>query len=114
MEKLHSTEDFQENLLHGIRSVRRVGQNPVDEAVNRLMELPNKPGVGLFGPGFQFRNDGGFFRPNADRTCEIAHVGCSRHERSVALPPIIGPRHSLYTSVRPRGAAASSRTMYAA
>ena len=52
MEVLHPPEDFQEYFLRRIRGIRRIGHDPVHQAVDRLMELADQPLIGIFLSGF--------------------------------------------------------------
>src|SRR6267142_3757182 len=51
---LHTAKNFEKDFLCGVRSVRRVGQNAVHKAVNRLVIVSHKPVVSLFRAGFEF------------------------------------------------------------
>ena len=48
MEVLHPAKYLEENFLSGIGRIGRIGQDAVNQAVNRLMEFPDQPGVGFF------------------------------------------------------------------
>ena len=77
---LHSAKHFQEDFLRGVGRVRRIGHDAVHQAVDRLVEFADEPGVGVFRAGLQFRDDRRFLGPDSDRTCKITQGGCSRHE----------------------------------
>jgi len=54
---LHAAKDFEENFLCGVRGIRRVSQNAVHQAVNRLVIVGHKPVISLFRPGLQLRDN---------------------------------------------------------
>ena len=54
---LHSTKHFQKDFLRGIGGVRRIGDDAVNQAVDRLVEFCDEPGVGVFRARLQFGDD---------------------------------------------------------
>ena len=79
VEVFHSSEDLQEDFLCGIGGISRIGDDPVYQAVNRLVKLADQPGVGVLGAGLEFGNDRRFLAPDCYRACKIAQGGCPRH-----------------------------------
>ena len=76
---LHAPKHFQEDFLRGIRRVRRIGDDAINQAVDRLVEFADEPGVGVFRAGLQFGHDRRLLGPDSDRACQITQGGCSRH-----------------------------------
>src|SRR5215469_12125285 len=80
MKILHPPKHLQEDFLGGIGGIGWVGENPVHNAVDGLVEFSNQPGIGVFGSRLELGNDDRLFRTYADCARKIAHVGCSRHD----------------------------------
>src|ERR1700722_12718708 len=80
MEMVHSAENFQEDLLRRVRRIRRVSDHAVNQTVDRVMELSDKPGIRFFRPSLQFGHDRRFLGPDADCSRYITQSGSSRHE----------------------------------
>src|SRR5664279_1043450 len=72
-------KDLDEYFLGRIGCVGGIVNYPVDQAVNRLAVLSEKPGKSLFGSGLQFGHDRGFFRAESYRTGQVTQRRCSRH-----------------------------------
>src|SRR5713226_3340161 len=89
VEMLHPPEDLEENFLRGVGGIGWIRYNAINQAIDRLVELANQPGVCLLRTRLQFGHDGGFLGPNTYRSCEITQDGCSRHD-SHGVTPIIG------------------------
>ncbi len=70
-------EDLEEDVLGDVGGVGRVVEAAGDEGVERLVVVGDEQGEGVFGAGFELGHEGGVFRSEADRTCQIAHC-CSR------------------------------------
>ena len=45
---LHPPKHFQEDFLRGIGGVRRIGDDAIHQAVDRLVKFCDEPGVGVF------------------------------------------------------------------
>ena len=43
----NATEDFQKHFLSGVRGIRRITQNAVHQAVDRLVKFADQPVVGI-------------------------------------------------------------------
>src|SRR3954464_6085192 len=80
MKLLHTAKHFEENFLGGIGRIRGIGEDSVNQAVNRLMKFSYQPGISLFRTRLKFGDDARLFSSNSDRAREIAHVGYSRQK----------------------------------
>ena len=67
MEALNAAEDFDKNVLDGIRSIGRIVHHAVNQAIDRLMIMRDQPRKGLFGTGLQFGHHRRLFAVNPDR-----------------------------------------------
>ena len=54
---LHAAKHFQEDFLGSVGRVRRIGDDAIHQAVDRLVKFGDEPGVGVFRARLQFGHD---------------------------------------------------------
>src|SRR5262249_4565277 len=86
----HAAEYLQKNILGGVGSVRRIGEDAVHDAVDRLVKFSDEPGVGFLGTRLELLNNSGFLAANSYRAREFSQTGGSRHACH-GDTPIISP-----------------------
>src|SRR5262245_14444934 len=79
MEVFHAAKNLQKYFLSGVGGIGGVGQDTIDNAVDRLMKFAHKPCVGFFRSRLQFLNNGGLLAADSEGAYEISQTGCSRH-----------------------------------
>ncbi len=82
IEVLDPAKNLDEYFLGGVGRVRRVVQNPIYQAVYRLVVMRDEPFESIFRSGLQFGHDRGFRGADSHRTCEVTHYCCSRQRRT--------------------------------
>jgi hypothetical protein len=69
----NAAKDFDEDFLSDVGGIARIGQDAIDEAVERLLIAGDEPGKRLLGSRFELLDDRSFFGMDTDHACKIPH-----------------------------------------
>src|SRR5580704_4799390 len=83
---LHSPKDLQKHFLGRVSRIGWIRHTPINQAIDRLVELADQPSLGVLRPSLQFGHDRGFLGPNSYRSSQFTQGGCSRHNSHGVTP----------------------------